>query len=185
MLSQKFVAGDYAVALSRDLFRETWITGQPDGIVHIEEPFAAGPLLEREFSRDEFSLKPGNVTRSRGEQSGNPSRGLASVQQESNWRRDVRRVFSDPERVLGNLDSEIGQRRDKLPDPEPAGGNIPSRCEGRDFDHYPGKAMIAAASFIDRSGDLASMDLAPFDSILIDRLSLYHVRSGNEFDEFR
>ena len=29
------------------------------------------------------------------------------------------------------------------------------------------------------------MDLAPFDPILIDRLSLYHVTTGNEFDEFR
>ncbi len=29
------------------------------------------------------------------------------------------------------------------------------------------------------------MDLAHFDPILIVRLSLYHVATGNEFDEFR
>ena len=36
-------------------------------------------MLESESSRDEFPLQPGKVTRSRGEQSGNPSRGAAEA----------------------------------------------------------------------------------------------------------
>jgi len=38
MLSQKLVAGDYAVAPDCYRFRETWIAGQPDGIVDIKQP---------------------------------------------------------------------------------------------------------------------------------------------------
>jgi len=68
------------------------------------------------------------------------------------------------------------QRLDKLPDSEPAGGNIPSRCEGRDFDHYAGKATIVAASLIDDRRENPRVDgLGPLSlTILIDRLSPYN-----------